>query len=120
LKKVGAIYWSKTGRTKSLRGRGGSKSGTKQSTPQWFVFAVVVLITFMLCLAINFRAFSEVRKQTAEYSELNTEIEKLTTNNLVLQEEIQDLKNDDRTIAREARKIGMSRSNEKVLVQKSK
>ncbi|MDH3492898.1 MAG: septum formation initiator family protein [Acidobacteriota bacterium] len=89
-------------------------------TPQWFIFTIVVLITFMLCLAINFRAFSEFRKQATEYSELNTEIEKLTTNNLVLQEEIQDLKNDDGTIAREARKIGMSRSNEKVLVPKSK
>ncbi len=70
----------------------------------------------MICLAINFRAFSEMREQSSEFSELNSEIEKLTTNNLVLQEEIQNLKNDENTIAREARKIGMSRSNEKVLV----
>lgn len=70
----------------------------------------------MICVAINFRAFAEMRKQTNEFSELNTEIEKLTTKNLALQEDIQNLKNDSKTIAREARKIGMSRSNEKVLV----
>ena len=119
MKKVGAIYWSKTARKTKKRSRDGKKAGAKKSTPQWFVFAVVVLITFMLCLAINFRAFSEARKQTAEYSELNTEIEKLTTKNLVLQDEIQVLKSDDKAIAREARKIGMSRSNEKVLVPKN-
>ena len=117
MNKVGAIYWNKTDRTGPKRKRA-VKKGAKTATPQWFVFAVVVLITFMLCLAINFRAFSEMRSQTTEYSELNTEIEELTTNNLNLQERIQNLKNDDQTIAREARKIGMSRSNEKVLVPK--
>jgi cell division protein FtsB len=70
----------------------------------------------MLCLAINFRAFSEMRTQSAQHQQLNTEIETLTNGNLVLQEEIQDLKSDSRTIEREARKIGMSRPNEKILV----
>ena len=88
----------------------------KGSTPQWFIFTVIVSITFLLCLAINFRAFSELRQETIENSTLNTEIEKLTTETVVLQGEIKDLKNDPKTIAREARKIGMSRPNEKILV----
>lgn len=70
----------------------------------------------MLCLAINFRAFSDLRLEVAKYQELNTEIQTLTSGNLVLREEIQNLKTDERTIEREARKIGMSRPNEKILV----
>ena len=119
MKKVGAIYWSNSTRASKKKSRGKKKPGAKKQTPQWFVFTVVVLFTFILCTAINFRAFTEVRKQVSEYSELNTEIETLTTTNIVLQEEIQNLKKDDQTIAREARKIGMSRSNEKVLVPKN-
>ncbi len=118
MKKEGAIYWSKSSRKAPKRGRNGIAAGRARRTPQWFIFTVAVSITFMLCLAINFRAFSEMRQQSLESSELTTEIEELTTNNLDLQEEIQDLKSDAQTIAREARKIGMSRSNEKVLVPK--
>lgn len=74
----------------------------------------------MLCIAINFRAFSDLRGQTAENTQLTSEIETLTTGNLLLQEEIKNLKSDSGTIEREARKIGMSRPNEKILVQNIK
>jgi cell division protein FtsB len=40
----------------------------------------------------------------------------LTNENLAIQEEIHNLKTDARVIEREARRIGMSRPNEKVLV----
>lgn len=93
-----------------------SKKREKGSTPQWFIFTVIVSITFLLCLAINFRAFSELRQETSENSTLSAEIEKLKSETIVLQEEIEDLKDDPKTIAREARKIGMSRPNEKILV----
>ncbi len=89
---------------------------SKSKTPQWFIFTVTVSLTFMLCLAINFRAFADLRGQTSEYEQLNTEIQTLTTENIVLQEELQNLKTDSSTIEREARKIGMSRPNEKILV----
>ena len=115
MKKEGAIYSSKKHRTRS-NANNGSRRRKKNKTPQWFGFTVVVLITFMVCLAINFRAFAEMRRQNTEHSVLNAEIDKLKSTNVSLQEEIQNLKSDDDTIAREARKIGMSRSNEKVLV----
>ncbi len=92
------------------------KKGSNSSTPEWFIFTVIVSITFILCLAINFRAFSEMRQQSGENVELNAEIDKLTTETLVLSKEIRDLKHDPSTIEREARKIGMSRPNEKILV----
>jgi cell division protein FtsB len=40
----------------------------------------------------------------------------LTNENLVLQEEIHNLKTDSAVIEREARKLGMSRPGEKILV----
>ncbi len=89
----------------------------KEATPQWFIFTIIVSITFLLCLAINFRAFSEMREQSSTNTTLSAEIEKLTTENLVLEKEIRNLKHDPRTIEREARKLGMSRPNEKILVQ---
>lgn len=89
---------------------------TESSTPHWFLFVVVVSITFMLCLAINFRAYTEMHEEATQNIQLNTEFEKLSGGNLALQEEIHNLKNDSQTIEREARKIGMSRPNEKIFV----
>ncbi|MEZ5425003.1 MAG: septum formation initiator family protein [Pyrinomonadaceae bacterium] len=86
------------------------------TTPQWFVFAVIVSITFMVCIAINLRAFSELRAEMTQHETLTTEIEQLTTENELLQKEVKGLKTDSRIIEREARKIGMSRPNEKILV----
>jgi cell division protein FtsB len=88
----------------------------ESSTPHWFLFIVVVSITFMLCLAINFRAYSEMSAEAVQNIQLNTEFEKLSGENLALQEEIHSLKNDSQSIEREARKIGMNRPNEKILV----
>ncbi len=47
---------------------------------------------------------------------LSVQLEQLSNENLLIQEEIHNLKTDSRTIEREARKIGMSRPNEKILV----
>lgn len=70
----------------------------------------------MLCLAVNLRAISEMYEGAAQNVELNAAIDKLSDENLALQDEIQNLKNDPKAIEREARKIGMSRPNEKILV----
>lgn len=88
----------------------------EKSTPQWFVFAVIVGITFMVCLAINFRAFSELHTEVEQNQKLTAEVEQLTNQNLMIQEEIKSLKGDPKMIEREARKLGMGRPNEKVFV----
>jgi cell division protein FtsB len=99
-----------------VRNRKKTTGRAKSSTPQWFLFVVVVSITFMLCLAVNFRAVSEMRAEAEQNNQLSTDVEKLSVENLALQEEVHNLKNDSQTIEREARKIGMSRPNEKILV----
>ncbi len=117
MSKVANTYWNRSHKSLSnSNDRSGIKKRVKCATPQWFIFTVIVSVTLLLCLTINFRAFSELREQFAENTDLNSEIEKLTTENIVLQEEIKNLNDDPKTIAREARKIGMSRPNEKILV----
>jgi len=86
------------------------------ATPQWFVFTVIVSMTFMLCMAINLRAFSEMRTELEQNNHLSLTVEQMTIQNLGLQTEVQSLKTDSHAIEREARKMGLSRPNEKVLV----
>ena len=99
-----------------MRNRSKNVRRTQSTTPQWFVFAVIASITFMLCMAINFRAYSDMTQETIQFEQLNSEINKLSSENLLIQEDIYSLKTDERAIEREARKIGMSRPNKKILV----
>lgn len=79
------------------------------ATPQAVVFAIIASITFMLCLTINWRAYSEMNREIDENRTLSWQIETLTDENLALQEEIHYLKSDSDTIKREARKMGLKK-----------
>jgi cell division protein FtsB len=92
------------------------RSDAKSTTPQWFVFVIIASIACMICMTINLRAYTEANRETMQFEQLNAEINSLNNENLMIQEEIHNLKSDPRAIEREARKIGMSRPNEKVLV----
>ena len=118
MSKVVATYWdnSQTVWTKPHTVTMPQTKRANTVTPQWVVFAVIASVTCLLCLTINFRAFSEMRQEIDQHETLTSQTEILTTENLSLQEEIHSLKSDSRAIEREARKIGMSRPNEKVLV----
>lgn len=122
MSKVASIYWDNGTTTPRLRPRSRTrmKSNRESATPQWFVFAVVVFITFMLCLTINFRAFSELNSEMEQNQKLNIEVEQLSNQALIMQEEIHNLKNDPKVIEREARKFNMGRPNEKVFVPNEK
>ena len=110
MSKVVATYWDNNSvvlMPAKTRAKGARR--TETTTPQWFVFTVITLTTFMLCLAINFRAFSEMSVEIQQNERLSIEFKQLTNENLAIQEEIHSLKNDSFTIEREARKIGLSR-----------
>ena len=117
MSKVAVTYWDNS-HTISIPANRRVKTASAQTktTPQWLVFAVIGSITFMLCMAINLRAFSEMRVEAQQNEHLSLAVEQLTNENLGLQTEVHSLKNDSRTVELEARKIGMSRPNEKVLV----
>ena len=110
MSKVVATYWDNNSvvlmptKTRLKRAK-----RTETATPQWVVFAVITSLTFMLCLAINLRAFSETSAEIQQNASLSRQMEQLTNENLAIQEEIHNLTTDPRTIEREARKIGMSR-----------
>ncbi len=111
MSKVATTYWDNNSAVlMPVRRRAKGARRTATATPQWFVFAVITSMTFMLCLAINFRAFSEMTVEMQQNERLSIEMKQLTNENLAIQDEIHTLKNDSRTIEREARKIGMSRS----------
>ena len=117
MNKAGNTYLDKKSskRSKSRKRSGsGAKSGV--SVTRWMALGVVIGTMTILCLAVNIRAFVEMNRQSIENQKLNTEIKQLNSTNLVLEEEIKNLKGDPKTIEREARKIGMSRPNEKILV----
>ncbi len=80
------------------------------ATPQAVAFAIIASITFMLCLTINWRAYSEMNREIDENRQLSWQIETLTSENLALQEEIHYLKSDSETIRREARKMGLKKA----------
>lgn len=117
MNKVAVTYWDNS-HTISIPANARQKRAKAQSktAPQWLVFTVIAAITFMLCLAINFRAFAEMSEELEQNERLSLAVEQLTNENLGLQTEVHNLKNDSRTVELEARKIGMSRPNEKVLV----
>lgn len=95
-----------------MKAQGTNKN--KNGAPKWLGFAIIVSITFMLALVINLRAYSTVNREAAEFEQLNKQIESLTMENVAIQNEIHNNKNDKPTIEREAKRIGIGRSDEKV------
>ncbi len=118
MSKVVATYWDNTHvvsipvqtRLKTV------KRSRASATPQWFTFAVIILMTFMVCITVNFRAYSEMIVEFEQNERLSIEVEQINKQNLIIQEEIHDLKTDSRAIEHEAQKIGLSRRSEKILV----
>lgn len=96
--------------------KGRSKKDAKPRS-QWWGIGIILTLTLMLCVTINYRAFSQFGREAAENELLEQRIQSITTNNLALQEQIHYLKNDPDTVAREVRKFGLRRPKEKVSVQ---
>ena len=117
MSKVAATYWDNT-HTVSMPVKSRAKSAQTRTsaTPQWFIFTVIASMTFMLCMAINLRAFAEMSAEIEQNEHLSLAVEQLAKENIGLQSEVHGLKTDSNTVEREARKIGLSRPNEKVLV----
>jgi hypothetical protein len=96
---------------KPLRWR---KEPRKKVLPGWVPTAAALTLVFMLVLTVNYRAYSELSKESKVFQELNDKVEQATTENLSMQEEIYYLKTDPKTIEREAHKYGLARPKEQV------
>lgn len=105
MNKAENIYW---GKTRSNTKNSSRKSPTKTSRqPKWIAPLVAGSLSIMVCLTINYRAYYELNKETAQQEVLNRQIESVRNENIELQEDIYKLKSDRKTIELEARKIGM-------------
>ena len=92
----------------------------EHAKPSWWTYGIAATLTLMLCLTINYSAFSELSKESTENEKLGQRIDNVTTDNLALQEQIHYLKNDPQTIEREVKKFGLKRPNRKVSVPANK
>lgn len=85
--------------------------------PRWLVFVVMVMLTFMVCVTLNVKSFSQLNEAQNKQNQFRAEIEQLKNSNSALAEELTRLHSDPATIERAAReRLSMVRANEKVLV----
>ena len=112
--KQGGVTYS----NRSRRPRNPAKLSPKprMTMPRWVPYGTTALFALVLCFTINFRAFTELTQEVEQNESLTQEIEKLTSENLNLQEEIYYLHNDSSVIQREAKKFGFQRKEKKVPV----
>lgn len=123
MNKAENIYWadasstrSSSRRSRSMADRRISDKADRRTAPRWVSFFIVASIFVMICISINFRAFSDVRSESDQNEQLASQVQNLMDENLALQEEIHMLKTDPQAIEREARRIGIRIQTEKVPV----
>ena len=123
MSKAANIYWDNAATANTAARRTATRKrapratvATRRATPWWVSFAIVVSIFVMLGVSINFRAWTEVKEEATQNTQLASQIQNLQDENLALQEEIHSLKTDPNVIQREARKIGIGLRQEKVSV----
>ncbi len=84
---------------------------------KWIGMGLPVLLSAMVCLSVNYSAFSEWNKEVAEHESLETQVQSVIADNLAIQEQIHYLKHDPATIEREVKKFGLQRPSSEVSVQ---
>jgi cell division protein FtsL len=81
--------------------------------PSWVVFGMVLLGTLAVCVTVNMRTRSKLSTASEQYALIQTDVLTLQTINRSLQHEVDELKNNPRTIEAAARsRLNMIRSNE--------
>jgi hypothetical protein len=68
-----------------MRPTGSNKSKANRAPSRYAALAIIASIAFMLCLTVNYRAFSEMSREVDENQNLNWQIQTLTEENLALQ-----------------------------------
>ncbi len=92
----------------------------KRIVPMWVPVMTALTLITMLVLTINYRAYTELVNETREFEELKSKVEHAKSDNLAMQEQIQYLKTDPKTIESEARKFGLVRPKVKDQVTEPK
>ncbi len=124
MSRVASTYWvnsqqsPKRATVSRSKGRAAIDDAKQNRTSTWVAALVLLSISFMLALTVNYRSFANLRDEATANQELETQIQNKTQENLGLQEEIHYLKTDAAAVEREAKKFGYLRpaaEKEKVL-----
>jgi len=84
--------------------------------PAWVVFSMIILATFAICVAVTIRTTSRMSLASDQYVRMQASVEGLRNKNQALRLEIDQLRNDPRTIENAARsRLNMVRANEIVI-----
>jgi len=110
-----SIYWDNPQRLKKVsqtrrRRRPATqtaKAEPKRTTPWWLSAVIFSAIFGMLLISINYRAFTEMREEATQNTQLQSRVQSLTDENLQLQEEIHSIKTDPTRIEQETRRLGL-------------
>ncbi len=84
--------------------------------PSWVIFGMIILATFAVCVTVLARTRGRLNLASQQYSTVRTEVENLRSSNQALRLEVDQLRNDPRTIESAARsRLNMVRPNEIVV-----
>lgn len=86
------------------------------SIPSWAVFCMIMLATFAVCVTVTMRTHAEMRTAVQKYEVINSDVEKIRSDNALLKQQVERLRTDPRAIEAAARtRLNMVRSNEVVV-----
>lgn len=84
--------------------------------PAWVIFGMVILGTFAICVGVTLRTRTKMVVASQQFVRMQTDVEGLRNVNQSLRAEINQLRNDPRTIEAAARsRLNMVRANEIVV-----
>jgi cell division protein FtsB len=84
--------------------------------PAWVIFGMIILGTFAICVGVTLRTRTKMSLASQQFARMQTDVEGLRHVNQSLRTEINQLRNDPRTIEAAARsRLNMVRANEIVV-----
>ena len=93
----------------NIRRKNSGPAKQRRFVPKWVPLAAFLTLAVLIGLTVNYRAFADLSRESAENERLNREIKESMIENITMQEQIHYLKNDPDTIEREAKKYGFVR-----------
>jgi cell division protein FtsB len=84
--------------------------------PSWVIFGMIILGTFAVCVSVTMRTRARMNLASEQFVRMQTDVQALRSNNQSLRLEVEQLRNDPRTIESAARsRLNMVRPNEIVV-----
>ncbi len=84
--------------------------------PSWVIFGMVILGTFAVCVSVTMRTRARMNIASQQFVRMHTDVQALRSHNQSLRLEVEQLRNDPRTIEAAARsRLNMVRANEIVV-----